>query len=339
MSFNNQNIDAGPANNSINQLIGGISRSSLQTNIPMNRNQSNAIYIDSQLPNGNYIVRWINTGEYEELPPDDISDHAKMVHREVTKHNQTVAQLGNTVFNRKAIIYTRISNPNETPIDTQLYYCADYARRNGILLHPFGYLVDNGISGRKGNNLENGELNVFKDYIEPNTLIIMNSIDRLSRHTSSGINFLESMASKNIYVYFVTEQILWSNDMDTGLKRRVRDSLSTAEEFSDIISDKIKRNIQMRRAQGHYIGRAEYGYKTQKINNIMKKVKVRQEIDIIKLLVNYVDEQFNQYGKPRYDYVVNQLKNNRYFNRNGKAFNYTSVARLYKKYKNNANSL
>ena len=52
--------------------------------------------------------------------------------------------------------------------------------------------------------------------------------------------------------------------MDVIQKRRVRDSLSTAEEFSDILSEKIKRNLQMRQAQGHHIGRTGYGFKTQK---------------------------------------------------------------------------
>lgn len=336
---NTNTSGAGPADTSINQIIGGLSRSSLNSAVPLNRTGDNVIYIDRILQNGNYLVRWISTNQLEELQPSDVSDHAKMVHREVSNHNQMISQQGNINPNKKAIIYTRISNANETPINTQLYYCSDYARRNGLQLQPFGYLVDNGISGRNGNNLAKGELSIFEKYIDSDTVIIINSIDRLCRHTSSGINFLENMSNKGVFIYFVTEQILWHKDMDVILKRRVRDSLSTAEEFSDIISEKIKRNLQMRKAQGHHIGRTGFGFKTQRINNIMKKVKVNSEIEIIKLIVTWVNDNINQYGSPNYYSVISNLNNNNYFNRKGKPFTYAAVSSMYRKYKTDVHNL
>ena len=326
----------GSAINNVDYLIGGLSRSSLETTIPLNQGLDNIICIESVLSNGKYLVKWLQTGQLEEISPDDVSDHAKMVNREVTKHNQTINSQGNTNQSSKAIIYTRISSANETPIDTQLYYCSNYAKQRGLKLQPYGYLIDNGVSGRNGHNIKQGELSIFGDIIESGSTIIINSIDRLCRHTVTGMQFLEKMNSRNVSVYFVTEQIHWHSDMDTNLKRRVRDSLSSAEEFSDILSKKLKLSVQMRKNQGHFVGRAGYGFKTQRVNNIMKKVKVNVEIATIKNIILWTNEHLNIGGRPKFSNTVHSLTNNEMYTRNGKNFTYEYVSRLYHKYKTQA---
>lgn len=319
--------------NNVDYLIGGLSRSSLETTIPLNQDLDNIIYIESVLSNGKYLVKWIQTGQLEEISPDDVSDHAKMVNREVTKHNQTIHNQGNANQSSKAVIYTRISSANETPIDTQLYYCSNYAKQRGLKLQPYGYLIDNGVSGRNGHNIKQGELSIFGDIIDSGSVIIINSIDRLCRHTVTGMQFLEKMNSRNISVYFVTEQLHWHKEMDPTLKRRVRDSLSSAEEFSDNLSKKLKLSVQMRKSQGHFVGRPGYGFKTQRVNNIMKKVKVNTEISTIKNIVRWTNEHLNIGGRPKFRNTVHNLTNNEMYTRNGKNFTYEYVSRIYHKYK------
>ncbi len=255
---------------------------------PLNIQEAN--FNSIKYPEEVYQVEFIN-GNIQELEAFDISQFALDTHKHIYLHNST---LTNPIYS-KGFIYARCSRENDISIETQRKVCFDYAMKEGIQLYSFGYSYDNNVSARKMNNL-NYELGFWSDYLEENSHLIIYSIDRLSRDLLKGLQFLENLANKNITVHFVTNEIKYSNKMPYTHKAMVQSELQNAERFSNQTSEKIKASLQRLRDEGHYLGKATYGYSIKTIDGIKKRVINKSEQkNINKICAKYQDICKNKY--------------------------------------------
>jgi DNA invertase Pin-like site-specific DNA recombinase len=71
----------------------------------------------------------------------------------------------------------------------------------------------------------------------------------------------------------------------------IHQELQTAEKYSNMTSEKIKRTLTRLRQEGHVFGNAKYGYKHIKINGIRTRVEDNQEQQNISKIV----KQFKNY--------------------------------------------
>ena len=108
---------------------------------------------------------------------------------------------------------------------------------------------------------------ITKDYAGHHLLI--HSIDRFSRNTLIGFKLLEDAKKLNITIHFVAENLRTDNDRHILL---IKSAILKNEDESRTIGTRIKLANDMRRARGHYIGSAGYGYQIKTIKGIRTKV-------------------------------------------------------------------
>jgi DNA invertase Pin-like site-specific DNA recombinase len=206
-------------------------------------------------------------------------------------HNKSSPQ--NTIKGYTSI-YVRCSNPNGISIDTQLTACLNYAKEKNFVLQ--GVYSDNGVSGRQGKNLKDGELGFWKNHILNHSNLLIYSVDRLTRHLFSGLQLLNTMQEKNIDVHFVSNKIIYNNYISAMNKSSIQQELQTAEKYSNDTSEKIKGTINRLKNEGKYIpGRIPFGYKRIKINGRLKQVENSIEMDIIKIIRTKYNTIWNNY--------------------------------------------
>ena len=258
---------------------------------PVNINDSH--FNNKTHPNEKYIVTFINDNK-EELIAFDINEYALDSHKTIYEHNKNINQEDIKGY---TIIYTRTSSPNCISHKTQLNECLKYATTQNFILT--GYYCDNGISGRHGNNLKNGELGFWTKYINNGTHFIIYSVDRLTRHLLSGITYIDNLVTKNIDIHFVTNNIVYNTNISAMHKSMIQQEFQTAEKYSNEISYKIKGTLNRLRAEGHCTGgRIPYGVKRIVVDGIRKQISNVNEINNIKLVKNkYYDicQNFNNY--------------------------------------------
>ena len=77
--------------------------------------------------------------------------------------------------------------------------------------------------------------------------------------------------------------------MTAAEKHLIHQELQTAENYSNITSEKIKNTMNRLKAEGHVFGRAPYGYKNILINGIRTRVEDEQEQSNIAQICEYYD--------------------------------------------------
>ena len=269
-------------------------RNVITTLIPSNNLYAN--FDNKTYPNEKYMATFLN-GKTEELQASDINDYALEVNKVMYNHNKSIKQADIKGY---AYNYVRTSDVNGTSIKTQTDACIDFAKQNGYII--LGYYCDNGYSGRQGKNLKRGELGFWTQYFKENTNLIVYSVDRLTRHLVSGIQYLDLLASRNIHTHFVTNKIIYNSQISSMNRSMVQQELQTAEKYSNDTSEKIKGTLRRLKNDGHCIGgRIPYGVKRIVINGIRKQVPNPIEADNIKMIkAKYYDiwknfDMYNQY--------------------------------------------
>ena len=156
--------------------------------------------------NNKCIVQWEDNST-SELSNTDINSYSLKVYFEINSFNLNINTL---VSGKLACIYMRTSNlNNETSIENQKHNCMNYLKEKNIKIE---YIAsDIGVSGRNMGNLKK-ELGIFSNYLNENNILVMNSVDRLGRHCSKAMTFLDSLADRNIDVYFVNENITYNTN-------------------------------------------------------------------------------------------------------------------------------
>ena len=253
-------------------------------------------------PNEIYSATFIN-GIVKELPASDINEYTLDTQKIMYNHNNSINPDN---IKGTAIIYVRCSSANDISIDTQLTDCLKHAQENSLILT--GYYKDNGISGRKGYNLKNGELGFWTKYINNGTHFIVYSIDRLTRHLSSGIQYLDNLDARNISIHFVTNKIIYNSSISAMHKSMVQQELQTAEKYSNDTSEKIKGTLRRLKNEGHCAGgRIPYGVKRIVVNGIRKQIPSPIEMGIISLIKKQYYEIWKNFDK--YNEIIKYKSN------------------------------
>jgi DNA invertase Pin-like site-specific DNA recombinase len=252
------------------------------------KDKNNANFNKQTHPNEIYITV-MPQGKTNELKAFDIHEYSLETHKYIYEYNNSVSKLVSNK-NPTGFIYARCSTTNDISIETQRQACFDYAKSKGIRLLSFGYQYDNNVSARNMNNL-NFELGFWEKHIPDGSNMIIYSVDRLSRNLLKGIQFLESLSARGINIHFITNEIIYNKNVSAAAKSMIQQELQTAEKYSNMTSEKIKGTLKRLKEEGHIFGRAPYGYKHVKMDNIRKRVANNQERENIRKIKN----RYNNY--------------------------------------------
>lgn len=213
--------------------------------------------------NNNYYVKFLNYNDYYWLDKKNISDYTLEVFKICYNHNKKINNFNNL---KNTIIYSRISNSSsDISLDTQKYYNLQYCLQNNLKLKNYSY--DYGVSGRYNdkyncfNNFKNGELEFVSTLLKPGDNLVFYTIDRVGRHSSSVMSFLEDCIMKNITIHFTKDNLIYDRNTPSHIKKIIHQGIIDAEHYSDITSEKIRKSIEMRKSEGHHFGKAPYGSK------------------------------------------------------------------------------
>jgi len=300
--------------------------------VPKDNNHAN--FNNETNPDEVYIVTCKN-GNTNEYKASDININALESHKIIYEHNLTIVNPS-----RNGVLYARCSSPNNISIQTQITNMLLDAKQKNIRL--IGCYIDDGVSGRFGNNLRKGELGYWSDYIKENCDdILIYSVDRLTRHLLSGMQFLETMASHNITIHFVNNKINYASNISAMHKSMIQQELQTAEKYSNDTSEKILGSQRRLKAEGHYVGggHAKYGLKRIIVDGIRKQVTNINEQDIItKIKEKYYDicENYENSYKDSIRrthvafirYIINWCDNNNIKNRLGNKFTEGQIKKI-----------
>jgi len=315
--------------------------------IPTNLNSAN--FNNETHPEELYNVTLFNDTN-NILSSKDISKDALKTHKLTFEHNNNITRKLNNnniqniqniqnINERTAVIYTRCSKVNDISIETQKDACSRYAYDSNMKLLPFGYLEDNGISGRHGKNLISGELAFWMKHIPNNSIIIVYSPDRFSRNTLKALEILEYLNSRDIIVYFVTSSITYSKDITSAQKAMVQNELMTAEKQSNDTSEKIKGTFKRLKDEGHVIGKAPYGLTNVLIDGIRKRInnnseniniqKIKEKYcDIIENFDNYKNECVRSSNSSIIKYIIRWCNRSGIKNRNNLSFTQSTIKKI-----------
>tara|TARA_B100001093_G_C26820919_1_gene1011837 strand:+ start:608 stop:1861 length:1254 start_codon:yes stop_codon:yes gene_type:complete len=272
-------------------------------NIKLSSNNDNAVYKIHKHKKRNsklwYYLEWLSDHSKSWVIEDDISDELIVVYNTIRKHNKSLrtklSQQNQTINSKKAFVYARKSNTNDTSIENQLKHNSEYCFNNNISMEFCG--IDNGVSGGldkrtgKMNNLQNGDLGFWKDYLHQDSILVCHSVDRLGRSLADVTSLINELHHKGVEFYFIQEEIHYTKNSPYSISNNVNSIIQNAENFSKLTSQKIKASIAQRRKDGHHIGKARFGYKTKRINNIRKLVQNEQTYPTILK----IKELYNKY--------------------------------------------
>lgn len=273
------------------------------------------------------IVKW-EDDSVTEINTNELSDYSKNIYIEISNFNNS---LNTFITNKSACIYMRISSSkNETSIDNQKQNCLNYLKEHNI---PLQYIAsDIGVSGRHMKNL-NKELGTFSNYLDSTNILVLNSVDRLSRDCTKGMVFLERMCNKGIEVVFLKEKIVFNKDINSIDKQRIQTILSNAEFYSNSDSEKIKQINILRKQKGNFMGSiAPYGYKVFKSNNIRKLKSNRLEQNHISIIIKLYKLHMSHKKKKKeiFNLILINLKQKKIKKRNYD-FTYNSIKNIIEK--------
>ena len=143
-------------------------------------------------------------------------------------------------------IYCRVSSTNGkfncgTNIDHQIDECVEFSRKLGYdnpIVHTHAK------SGRNKKNIS--KLFDILETMNENDLLMIYSVDRLSRNVLEGINFLDKLTEKNCKIITVQDGLTYDPN-NIHHRFRFRDLLNHAELESDRASQRIRSAINRKK--------------------------------------------------------------------------------------------
>lgn len=293
----------------MNSITSMLNNANLANQFKMKKDQSNVVknILNCKTENGvkYYLLEWANGDIPTWEPSENVSDYTIKCYNIVQTFN---ANIHNNVNPRKAIVYNRVSSENDTSIDTQKAFNLQYCKNVNMQLSK--YAEDNGVSGnycstRKMMKNLNTELGYILQDINSQYALIVYSVDRLGRHAASVLNILQSIVNIGAEVVFVKENITWNANTPSHIKKMVEQLIIDSEHLSNLTREKVQNSINRLKAQGHYFGKAPFGYKVVKtVGGIRKKTKCDEQQNTIKLIKKLYCEYANT---PIDDIVINPL--------------------------------
>lgn len=174
-------------------------------------------------------------------------------------------------MNKVAVVYTRISSPEQN-LDSQEFSCMEYANQNNFNVVKVFKEVGSAHYSTLNLSVLNSLITSYTDF----TLIVY-SVDRLSRNTNNAEYLFNTFRANNINVVSVSEHFNVLENRAVFYNR-----VQLAQNESDLISQRVKRSIDFRKAKGDYIGGVPYGKKL--ISIVLKKDRN----------VNHAEQLYNQ---------------------------------------------
>lgn len=257
-----------------------------------------------------YHVKWANSSELSWEPIENISRYSLQIYhlnKEAKEHNKSIMHPRDY-----AHIYLRTSTPRindgQVSIEVQRNDLMKYCKLHDVAISSIS--LDEGTSARNMKNLEG--LQIILDKIQPNEVLMVWDISRFSRNSLQALHLLEELSKKNIHTFFLQENIAYDNAMN---KHYVRQALSSAQLYSDSISERVKAAIELKKSQGNHVGGTKFGYTTKNIKGVRRIVKSKKEQDTIKLIKDICKEyqktnKVTNLTNKHYDTIADLLNNN-----------------------------
>ena len=146
-------------------------------------------------------------------------------------------------------VYLRISEKNGVSLNTQLSHILEKAKQKGAFIGSI--LIHNGISARKGRNLQRRDFQYFINNILQNFQNFTNELhiycpDRLSRGKREANDLIDEMRLYNIPICFDLGTQCASS-MNDGDMIYINKDLQEAEELSDKTSERVRMSLKRKR--------------------------------------------------------------------------------------------
>jgi DNA invertase Pin-like site-specific DNA recombinase len=277
-----------------------------------------------------YLVKWADGSEPTWEPIENVSRYTLQLYhlnKEAKEHNNSL-----TNPRDNAHLYLRTSTPRvndgQVSIEVQKNDLIKYCKTHNVSIGSIS--LDEGTSARNMKNLEG--LQIILDKIQPNDVLMVWDISRFSRNSLQALHLLEELSKKKIHTFFLQENVAYNSAMN---KHYIRQALSTAQLYSDSISERVKGTIEYKKSQGNHVGTTKFGYATKKVNGIRKLVKSKKEQNTIKLIKDICKEYQKSYNVDKmksYNYDdVAKLLNNSGINFRGRPFNKKNINMLTKR--------
>jgi DNA invertase Pin-like site-specific DNA recombinase len=184
----------------------------------------------------------------------------------------------NNNFTKDIIIYCRVST-KEQDIASQKHECVQYCESNSFNVIE---TINEKCSAYRSN--QPLLLNILQNNTNVNLLV--HSVDRFSRNINSVDTFINLMETNNIVLNTVKGNI----DISTAQgKFELRNLVLAAQYESELIGERVRRNVKYKRDNNILVGRAPYGYKYNKETKSL--IRVDEEQFVIKFILRYVGKQ------------------------------------------------
>jgi DNA invertase Pin-like site-specific DNA recombinase len=287
-----------------------------------------------------YLIKWETNEEEEQeeeesvswLPIEDISRYTLQLYhlnKEATNFNKLIIAPQHFAY-----LYLRTSKPRvndgQVSIEVQKNDMMQYCKANNIAIR--GITIDEGTSAKNMKNLEG--LNIILETIETDDILMVWDVSRFSRNSLQALHLLEELTLRNIYTYFIRENLSYEGAM---AKHHIRQALSEAQLKSENTSERVKAAIQYKKSLGNYIGQAKYGYTITNIDGIRTLVKCnveQQNIGLVNKLCNQYQKTYNlsRLRPSHYDEIAYKL-NKSGLRFRGKLFTRSNVSLCFKRSK------
>ena len=202
-----------------------------------------------------YTIQW-EDGNITQEPKDNISFHAIETFNIIETHNQTIANGGNVGEQQQnAYVMLRSSVKKDSSIETQRMNTLDFCKQNNLKIDY--YTEDNGVSGRfnektqQMNNL-NYEFGYRLNRMSNGAVLVVNSIDRIGRHTKTILKIIDDLMIKNCSLAVVDIGFIITPKLYQlrSTKMIIYEHALKAQELSDEISRRVLKAIAQRKAKG-----------------------------------------------------------------------------------------
>ena len=226
--------------------------------------------------------------------------------------------------------YTRQSTNKQNSIEEQVYYIKKRAFENN-----YEYLL---LFICRGSGWDVNNLNKLKDFtnmmkiipkLRNNNLITLRNfviyvydVSRFMRNILIASKFINDVLIPN---NCEIHSIIDNKKLDNNNNNRIEffRELIESENYSVLLSNKIKKNISNRKRLGHHIGSVKFGYEKYRDHNLIYKVRKN---NIEQNILGYIKKKYNHRKKLGVSNVLSTicnnlnsnkiLKRNKYWNKN-----------------------
>tara|TARA_B100002019_G_C21177751_1_gene552038 strand:+ start:114 stop:935 length:822 start_codon:yes stop_codon:yes gene_type:complete len=175
------------------------------------------------------------------------------------------------------IIYSRVSTNAQGPesLDVQNAICLNQLNSNGMILNNSYSEITSAYNGKQA-TLEK----IINQ--KSNANVFIKNVSRFSRNVVYGTKLIEDAKKKNIYFYFVDENLNTYNDTHRHL---ITTKISEAQAESETISRRARDSYKVKKAKGWRFGKMPYGYKSSLFKGVRKMEKNNDEKKVIDFIV------------------------------------------------------